>query len=170
VISTRAPATVRSPFRGGPPTDAHGAALEQLLDPGAREGERSGEPHVHPHPGGIRRNLEAPARGAHSDSASATSLRGLEPLGRLLSQEAVRDAGEDGVGAGVDREQRRGVGLQHLLPELVRRPGIEGRPAGEHLVEDDAQGVEVGAGVETFTEDLLRRHVAEGTDQPARRR
>ncbi|MEZ5061445.1 MAG: hypothetical protein R2700_08020 [Solirubrobacterales bacterium] len=55
----------------------------------------------------------------------------------------------------------------HLRDVLAAIP--ERRPAGQHLVEDAAEGVDVGAGVDALTLDLLGRDVVERADEPAGR-
>mgnify|MGYP002381556991 CR=1 FL=1 len=68
------------------------------------------------------------------------------------------------------RERRRNVGPNvgerhdlsglHLEHELGERLGVEGRPTGDHLVNQDAQGVLIGFGGQGLAQDLLGRHVA----------
>ena len=47
-----------------------------------------------------------------------------------------------------------------LVAEGVQRPAFEGEPAGDHLEEDDAEGVEVGADIDgPGVAELLGGHV-----------
>src|SRR6202158_5822737 len=87
---------------------------------------------------------------------------GLEPLGRLFADELLRNPGELIVPSRIDGDDGQRLGLQNLLPKLVRSRRIEGGSPGKQLVEDHAQAVEVRSAVESFPENLLRSHVAEG--------
>ena len=44
---------------------------------------------------------------------------------------------------------------------------LEGQASREHLVEDDPEGPDVGAGVDVLAEELLGRHVGDGPDGTA---
>jgi len=71
----------------------------------------------------------------------------------------------------VVREERGPRRLREASPEqLGRARPRERRPAGEELVEDAARGIDVGAGVDPRSRDLLWRHVGRGAHDQARRR
>src|SRR5579871_206049 len=70
----------------------------------------------------------------------------------------------------VDRElQRQGrqVGTLVLVDHLHRRAAGEGLAAGEHLVEHDAEAVEVAARIDELGMSLLRAHVVRGAEDLA---
>ena len=100
--------------------------------------------------------------------------RGLElrgagvAVGRCLGQCAGDDA-LDRLGGHRPQGADRGRGLRHRAGDdhLGRRPG-EGRIPGEHLVENAAEGIDVGASVQLArARRLLRAHVVHGADGQA---
>ncbi len=91
-------------------------------------------------------------------------MNGLEPLLGILLEAVQDDAFEvrREIG-GVIRHPRR-IRLQDRAHRLDRRVGAECGTAGQHLVEDEAEGEDVGAMVGGRGADLFRRHVARGAE------
>src|SRR5262249_55184443 len=88
-------------------------------------------------------------------------LRVLPALLSLL-RERPEDHALEGLGdLGALRARRRRRLLDLLLQELHRALAGEGDLSREHLIEDDADGVEVGARVDGLTASLLGGHVSE---------
>lgn len=89
----------------------------------------------------------------------------------LLREGAAHDHVEGGGDAGSDRAGRRGLLLQNPAEELqLVVLVLEGRATGQQIVEDGAERVQVGLGLERAPEDLLGRHVRAGAqDGPAPR-
>ena len=110
------------------------------------------------------RYWRSPVR-AHAAIAANSSRRALEALVRVLRQQAGRGA----AGAPPSGSGRRGHGsLTCRLDQLRRRWRLShSLLAGEHLVDDHAQAVEVGARVDGLAEALLRAHVARRREQLA---
>ena len=88
-------------------------------------------------------------------SALARSAAVSIPIGRVLGHRPVHDRFEAAGDAGADlaRLERIRVDVGHRRRDLG--VGGERRPAGQALVEHDAEGVHVGAGVGLAALDLL---------------
>ena len=89
-------------------------------------------------------------------------------VGEVLGDGAVDDRGGGGGDVGA---QQLHVG--HLLAHVPHRDGdgrvaAEGDLAGEHLVQDDTQRVEVGLSGDRLPESLLGRDVVGGAEHPSR--
>ena len=116
---------------------------------------------------------------ARSTSTSAVGRgAGREQRGAEVGGAVVAVAGLAGHGAAHDVLERLRHARAHLARaqrlalEAGQRDGgfavaLEGRAAAEHLVEDDAEAVDVGAGVDRLALDLLGRHVLGGADHEA---
>src|ERR1700757_4739124 len=50
---------------------------------------------------------------------------------------------------------------------LILRWAVEWELSGEHLIEGDADGIDVGAGVDWLPGDLLGRHIVHGPEDDA---
>ena len=109
----------------GPPVDPHRAVLEERLDL-ARDSRAA------------RRRRDPPAAPSCASTGTCPSsvvtrerlvdlLGGLEPVVRLLAHEPVGDARQLRDRRGLIARSAR-LGLQHLLPQLVRRLRVERRP------------------------------------------
>src|SRR5262249_36625530 len=99
------------------------------------------------------------ARGRRARRASrgrAGGLEGVEAVDDVLGEvgailggllEELEDELLDAAGEALADlvRQRRGLGGALEVQELARRGRLEGRAAGDHLVEDEAQAVEVAA-------------------------
>ena len=88
--------------------------------------------------------------------------------GSLTRQRAIRSR----TLAGRGRRQLRQVGLarEDQTERLGDRLAVEQPRAGEHLVEHDAEGPDVGALVDGLAARLLGRHVGGGAEDHAGRR
>ena len=89
-------------------------------------------------------------------------LGGLEAVGRELLDGAHDDAleGERHVGgAAVQRDGRIAPDAVRARAPVALVAALEGPRAAEQLVEDDAQGEDVAAGVHRLAQDLLGGHV-----------
>src|ERR1700686_609930 len=99
--------------------------------------------------------------------SAAEGVGGLEALAGIFGEshddnliERLRDAGaENDGGLGALLEMRGHHGVVAV--------GLEGKLAGDHFVEGDAEGVEVGAVVGRVTLHLFGRHVIEGAESGA---
>ncbi len=74
---------------------------------------------------------------------------------------------QGGGQAGVHLAGERQRVVEVFEQDGERRVGVEGGVAGQHFVEDDAERVDVGAGVARAFESLLGGHVVEGAHQRA---
>ena len=82
------------------------------------------------------------------------------PAGGGVLGERTPQGGGDRLGdAGVDGRHIGRV-LVHDLEHEAGALALEGRAAGQHLVGDDGEGVDVGGGGEVLAAHLLRGHVA----------
>ena len=90
-------------------------------------------------------------------------------IGRLL-QALERDQLEVAVDPRIQQVRRQRLLLQHQEDRIERRSGLERRPAGEHLVEDRSQAVDVAGRSDPASpdDDLFGRHVAGRSDDGAR--
>ncbi len=70
-------------------------------------------------------------------------LTGLVPVGRVLRQRPHHHGVELGRDLGVGRRRRRRCCVHLLVRDRHRRVAGERRPPGQHLVEDDAERVDV---------------------------
>jgi hypothetical protein len=98
-------------------------------------------------------------------------LRGAVAAAGVLLQALEADRLEVAVHRGVQGPRPFRLALDDLQERVERRLGLERRPAGEQLVEDGPQAVDVGGrGQPFFAAGLLRRHVARrAQDGPAAR-
>jgi hypothetical protein len=88
-------------------------------------------------------------------------VRGLEPSLRILLDAVADDALEARRDLLVRDGEVRRLLLEDRGHRLARGVGLERAPSREHLVEDRAEGEDVGARVGGLALDLLRRHVAQ---------
>src|SRR5262249_20988961 len=88
-------------------------------------------------------------------------LRGLVAVGDVAGERAGDDGVELGGYAAIELRRGRDLRLAHLLHERELGVAAEELFGGQHLVEDDAGGEDVGARVDGHAADLLGRHVAE---------
>ena len=88
---------------------------------------------------------------------------------RRLLQALQRDHLQIAIGLGVQQPRRHRVLLEHQQQRIDRRGGLKRRPAGEHLVEDRAEAVDVArrADLAPIAADLLGGHVARRADDRA---
>jgi hypothetical protein len=82
--------------------------------------------------------------------------RGGRPAGRVLLQALRDDALQARVGGAHRGREARRLGLAVLRLELLDRARIVEALAGERLVRDEAERVEVGLGRERPARQLLR--------------
>ncbi len=102
-----------------------------------------------------------------AEQIAAEVLGGLVALVDVLRHRAEHDALHRGGDVGRDgRGRSRGLAYV-LVRDRDRTGGDEGRDAGEHLVQHDAQGVHVGAAVEREALGLLGREVGGGAEHRA---
>jgi hypothetical protein len=139
--------------RGG--ADEHTMSPGELADLVARAGASRDD----------RQVGEVPAQVGSELGSGLVSLGGL--LGEGLENDGVEVAAE---GAVARRGRRRIVARDqagHLSDGLAGH--WEGKPAGEHFVEDDSERIHVGAGVDGVGAalHLLGAHVGEGADDLA---
>ncbi len=92
----------------------------------------------------------------------------LVPLVRILGERAHHDHIELVRDVGPQRRGRLRRGGEVLHRDLDRRLAVERRLAGQQLVEDDAERVEVGARVDLASLGLLGREVLRRADDRAR--
>ncbi len=91
----------------------------------------------------------------HGDDVSGVA----QSLARLLGEQ-VEDQGVEFLGDVGPEDPRRSRRLLHMGPEgPAGGPAPEGHSAGHAFIEDAADGVEVGPGVDELPPDLLGRHV-----------
>ena len=103
------------------------------------------------------------------ESAATSIMLGYRSL-RRLGQAAVDDSLD---GLPVNRWQvsrQPGVRLiDNGVDGLHRAWSLEGMSPGHQLVEDDAEGEDIAAGINPFAPRLLRRHVGQRPEDSARR-
>jgi hypothetical protein len=85
-----------------------------------------------------------------------------ESLVGILVQAAQQDL-IDGGGHRDDRRRRRWRTAQ-LIGQEIEPCGVEWTATGDHLVQDDAERVDVGAAIRAAAHQLLGRHVLERAD------
>ena len=85
-------------------------------------------------------------------------LRRLIPILARLGDGALDDPVE--IDHGRRSHQRRRMLVHDRVQDVDRRGAAERRAPAQHLVEHEAGGEEVGAGVDLLAAHLLRRHVA----------
>ena len=116
--------------------------------------------------------------GPRTSSSPSASTRRADDLGEHAAGVggpavgvAAGRAGDEGVQRGGQARDalrgRRDVLVHVPVGDLDRRVAVERLAAGEHLVEQDAGGVDVGAGVGDAALDLLGGEVGDGADQQA---
>ena len=156
---------VRAPR--GPPPGADGHEREEQERDRARDDHGEGEPH----PGRQDAGRAPPLAPAHAREVGRHLAGGGVPLERVLLESLEDDAVD------VDRElgsqgPRRDRLLAHDLGQhLDGALTLEGRLARQQLVEDRAEGEDVGALVEIAQpHGLLGRHVVRAADHVARPR
>ena len=91
----------------------------------------------------------------------------VESVIGLFLQAALDDGvdrpGDLGIAGGDRRDDRSGRAEGMLIVERFHRPAREREPAGEHLEEDDAEGIDVGADIDRLrVAELLGGHVRAG--------
>jgi hypothetical protein len=69
--------------------------------------------------------------------------------------------------ASVNRAQRHGVARQDPTEDLRLAASVKRSPGREHLVEDDAKAPEIAPCIRGLTASLLRRHVADRSEDCA---
>ena len=105
----------------------------------------------------------------NASRSSASSLRvGIAQVRRLL-QTLQRDHFQLAIGPRVHQPRRQRLLLEHQQHGVDRRSRLKRRPAGEHLVENRAQAIDVAGRSElTATAGgLLRGHVARRAENRA---
>jgi hypothetical protein len=114
----------------------------------------------------LRQRLAGATRPRIEERAQVGELAGERahvggPPGRLLAQAPGQQAleGHGQAQPRPNRGDRRRRVVEVLRQELHQRLPFEGRPPGQHLVEHDAQRVDVGPPVDGVAHDLLGRHV-----------
>jgi hypothetical protein len=119
--------------------------------------------------GGARRRLDGGERVATRREQGRGEGAHRRVAARAVGLEAAVDGlGHRGGGLGREVAQRRGAAGEHLRHHLVVVGAGEGGRPGEGLVEDDAHGPDVRAGVEVaLAAGLLGGHVARGADDGA---
>ena len=90
----------------------------------------------------------------------------VEAVLRVAFEAAAQEPADRGGGAGGQLREVDLV-LEHAGERVGHRVGGEERPAGEHLVEDDAERPDVGALVDGLAPRLLGRHVGRGAEDDA---
>ena len=93
-------------------------------------------------------------------------MSGAESLVGALLQATPDDALESGRNLALRPRQLSGLVLQDRVQGLHRGAPLESATATQHLVEDGAEGEDVGACVRRLTAHLLGGHVA---DRPQNR-
>ena len=86
--------------------------------------------------------------------------RRLEALVEIARQRLAHDLLELRRDLGVLRGDRRHLGLPHQLDRLVVGLAVEEALAGQQLVQEDADGEDVGAAVDLLAARRLGRQVA----------
>ena len=96
-------------------------------------------------------------------------LGALVAVGRVFFQALQADGFQVAIDVRVEQARRGRVALQHLHHGVHRRLGLEGRPAGQALVEDGAEAVNVGGGAQLLDAPggLLGGHVARRAEDGA---
>ena len=118
-----------------------------------------------------RRRPRHPGRGPSAGRAGL-ALRGLRRLAQVrngvpdvaqalagVPGEATAQQPRRGGGVPAGRAFQSGSRPQHRREDVAHRLAREQPPAGEHLVEQDAEGPDVGALVDGLAPGLLGRHV-----------
>ena len=75
--------------------------------------------------------------------------------GAIFLQGFVDDALQIGGHVGIEAHRRDGGCVENGFEDLGGTAAVKGERAGRHLVENDAEGEEIGAGVEIFGARLL---------------
>ena len=98
-------------------------------------------------------------------------VRGLEPVGRHLGERPHHDSLELRRDGRPDNGQRRHLSHRMARDDRVRRPATKRRLAGQHLVQDAPQAVDIGPAVEIAVRHaLLGAHVVWRAERDARLR
>ena len=92
--------------------------------------------------------------------------RGLEAFVGIFLQAMPDYAVEHAGNAHVQLEEIGRIILEDGVERFDRRLSAKRRNAGQHLVQDHAEGEDVGAVVATAAAHLLRRHVAHRSHEP----
>ena len=166
------------------------ARVREISEGGGLDGSGAGEPDREEHPGdqasqGGQCKLAAPGAGtpfrtrgggwhAHlGDAAEGLEgetkvARGLEALFRVLLQAMAGDTLQAGRNRAAGSAELQRLVLENGVHQL--HGGISGERvlAGEHLVQDDAEGEDVGAMVGGLAADLLGGHVAGRAENDSR--
>lgn len=106
------------------------------------------------------------ARAERSDDV-AHLLGRPEPPRRVFLQRAHHHLGDRSRNRWGDEVQRIGIALHHGVEHRVDCVAFECAAAGEELVEDRAEGEEVGARIDAAAAHLLRRHVVRRAEDRA---
>ena len=143
------------------------ASSEKLHDAGG-DRDRGGDDTRDGHAARI-----AASAGAHRrrDGSDRLDLLELEPRIADRTQPLARIFLETAAQQPADRRRRAlrkrlpvRLGLEHGGEHLRHVVAVERAGAGQHLVEDDAEGPDVGAPVDRLAARLLGRHVGGGAD------
>ena len=102
-----------------------------------------------------------------SDSANATSRADWNRFVAVLLEAVADDAVERGRDVAARGDRLRRLVAQDRRHRVARRVPPERPRAREQLVEDRAEGEQIGAVVHRDSADLLRRHVAHGAHHRA---
>ena len=107
------------------------------------------------------------ATGDEAAQVLGEGLGGGVAGGGLALHGAADDRREGAGGRGGGGEEWFGATGEHGVEELGGAQVGEGRGAGEEVVEDGTEGVDVAAGVDGLAAGLLGRHVADRSEQGA---
>src|SRR5438128_1434616 len=147
------------------------SGARQRPDEEAVGGDRACDGEQRPEPARYLR-LRALARGATGDDHALGMGERLAQLERVLGTvprvalERVQDDLLEGRrDLGTQASRRRRVVVQLGAHRRVDVVALERHLAGQHLVEDDAQAVEIAAGVSPLPLHLLGGHVVRGADR-----
>ena len=137
----------------------HGPGLLQPGEQGAADGHAEQQQHAHPKQRRAGRVSPRPLPGAlaggrrpgqdrlavqEAAQVVGQGSRGCVAVGRLLLQALQADRLQVARHLGLEPPRRHRLIRAHLFQSVEQRRPLEGRPAGQQLVEDRAQGVDVG--------------------------
>ena len=147
---------------GGP--DREGRDSRSGRGPGGGGGaaEMAGAPDA-----AVRRWPEYPALSRTAARSCGHLDGGRVARGDVLGQGLFEDGGAAGGRAGREEGEGFRLAVDDVVGERVFGRAVERELPGEHLVEDDAERPDVGAGVDVLAAELFGRHVGDGADGAA---